>query len=77
MDDIASSLRQSTMEPYACGGCCDRERESAADEIDRLKNLLAEIRGELGACLVQRAPSDDAIIFEHIQSAYDLSKPVR
>jgi hypothetical protein len=43
---------------------------------DRLEADLEQIRGHLGACIAQRAPSDDAIIFDHIQAAYDLARGV-
>lgn len=33
------------------------------------RNALLEIHGELGAALIQQAPSDDAIIMAHIQKA--------
>lgn len=38
-------------------------------ERDRLRVALDEIRGRMGACVIQRAPSDDAIIFDHITAA--------
>jgi biotin synthase-related radical SAM superfamily protein len=44
------------------------ERENA-----RLREALRTIGGHLGAALVQRAPSDDAIIFEHIEAAHTLA----
>ena len=42
--------------------------------VAELRKALEQIRGHLGACIVQRIPSDDAIIFEHIEAAYKLTE---
>lgn len=34
---------------------------------------LLEIIGHLGAAVIQRAPSDDQIIMDHVQDAYELA----
>ncbi len=39
--------------------------------------LLLEIIGHLGAAKMQRIPSDDEIIGEHIDAAYELAKVAR
>jgi hypothetical protein len=44
------------------------------EDRGRLRQTLLEISGELGAALVQRAPSDDAIIMGHVESASQLAK---
>lgn len=40
------------------------------------QTLLDNARGHLAAALVQRAPSDDAIIMDHVQAAYDALRPI-
>jgi hypothetical protein len=40
-------------------------------ERGRLRNVMLEAAGELGAALSQVAPSDDAIIVGHMKDAYD------
>ena len=35
--------------------------------------IVEDLRGHLGAAKVQRIPSDDKIIAEHIDAAYDLA----
>lgn len=42
-----------------------------------LQHEIDRIMGELHAARVQRAPSDDAIIAEHIDAAYDSAQAVR
>lgn len=38
---------------------------------------LLEIIGHLGAAVIQRAPSDDKIIMDHVQDAYDIAVKLR
>lgn len=38
-----------------------------------IKQSLAEIMSHLGAAQIQRAPSDDKIIAEHIDQALDIA----
>lgn len=38
---------------------------------------LLEIIGHLGAALIQRAPSDDKIIMDHVQAAFDIATRLR
>ena len=38
---------------------------------------LLEIIGHLGAAVIQRAPSDDEIIMDHVHDAYDLAVKLR
>ena len=40
---------------------------------DLSTNALREIAGIAGACVTQRAPSDDRIIAEHIEEIRDLA----
>jgi hypothetical protein len=42
---------------------------SLIEQRGKLRQALLDIVGELGAALVQRAPSDDAIIMGHIEMA--------
>lgn len=42
---------------------------SLIEERGKMRQALLEIAGELGAALVQRAPSDDPIIMGHIEVA--------
>jgi hypothetical protein len=39
-----------------------------------LRGALEEIRAHLGAARIQRAPSDDKIIAEHIDAAFELAR---
>lgn len=43
-------------------------------EVSRLRAALEEIRGHLGACIIQRIATDDRIIAEHIEDAYKIAK---
>ena len=45
----------------------------ALDEVERLRAALTEIRGHLGAALVQSIATDDKIIMDHVRSAYVLA----
>ena len=47
-------------------GYAEAERKSLVDALERIK-------AHMGACIVQRAPSDDAIIFEHIIAADEIA----
>lgn len=38
---------------------------------------LLEIIGHLGAAVIQRAPSDDKIIMDHVQDAYEIALQLR
>ena len=40
-------------------------------ELRALLAIVEDLRGHLGAAKVQRLPSDDKIIAEHIDAAYD------
>ncbi len=53
----------------------ERARVRPTPELDRAKraDALEKIRAHLGACIVQRIPSDDGIIFDHIVTAYELA----
>lgn len=50
---------------------------AAATEIERLRDALLEIAGHLGAAQIQRAPSDDKIIAEHIDAALVIAQRAR
>lgn len=41
------------------------------------EDRLLEIIGHLGAAVIQRAPSDDQIIMDHVQDAYELALQLR
>jgi hypothetical protein len=53
-------------------------KEAREDRVARkqIMSFIETIIGNLGAALIQRAPSDDTIIMEHIQTAYDAAKKV-
>jgi hypothetical protein len=44
--------------------------------IRRLEEALREIKAHMGACIIQRAPSDDAVIFDHITAAERLASDI-
>ena len=52
----------------------DGQRKAAAEdprvELDRLRAILADVRGHARAVLVQAAPSDDKIIIDHVRAIY-------
>lgn len=42
-------------------------------DLRTLMTMIENLRGHLGAAKVQRAPSDDKIIANHIDAAYDIA----
>lgn len=59
----------------AIAAICQPHNEKIVAEYraDEALKALEQIAGILGACVVQRSPSDDKIIAEHIEECRDIA----